>query len=263
MQQARAWIDDCLQNHPECKQGEPCPQFPRRLIRISSRTDSLELSASLCDGISLPPTTSYTTLSHRWGRQSLFKLTTKNLNRLRLDIPVGELSRSFQDAIFLTHHLGVEYLWIDSLCIVQDDMDDWERECKTMCGIYKGTLCKIAASSPGGDEERGFLLERRQKQPIIPPLVHIDWHASPIIPYSRGGIPGRDYIISDAAIIDDLRNDELYSRAWLLQEQLLVRTQPTWFTGLPDSQLILRAGSKNPSLPERPNILGMQNGYAE
>lgn len=222
MQQARAWIENCAHNHRVCKQELPLPRLPRRLIRIESMEGEGEFSASLCQGDNLPSHTPYITLSHRWGKQEFLKLTTENMSQLENNIPMQKLSHSFRDAVFMTHHLGLHYLWIDSLCIIQDDLNDWEEECNAMCRIYKGAVCNIAASSHKGDEGRGFLQQQRERHPIVPPLVQVEWCASPIVP--NNGIRGRNYIISEGDLLHDLDKDELYSRAWLLQEQLLVCT---------------------------------------
>jgi hypothetical protein len=225
MQQARAWIDNCENSHNVCQLARRKFTLPRRLIRIRSVEGTGELSASLCQGSALPSDNPYVTLSHRWGKQEFLKLTKENLSQLEQDIPIHRLSPSFRDALFMTNRLGLQYLWIDSLCIVQDDPEDWARECEAMCRIYKGALCNIAASSHQVDEGQGFLPIQRQRHPIVPPLVHVDWHASPIFP--NNGTRGRDYIISEATLLHDLNKDELYSRAWVLQEQLLVCTKVT------------------------------------
>lgn len=71
-------------------------------------------------------------------------------------IPVSSLPRTFRDAVTATRALGLRYLWIDSLCIVQDDPEDWAREAGRMAGVYGGAHVVIAANRAGGCEE-GFL----------------------------------------------------------------------------------------------------------
>lgn len=59
---------------------------------------------------------------------------------------MGILSETFQDAITLTRQLRVQYIWIDSLCIVQDDRYDWETESATMAAVFQNAYLTIAAS---------------------------------------------------------------------------------------------------------------------
>ncbi|RBR13522.1 uncharacterized protein FIESC28_08150 [Fusarium coffeatum] len=74
-------------------------------------------------------------------------------------IPVGNLPATFRDAVIATNQLGYQYLWIDSLCIVQDDNRDWETECPRMSSVFQGATLTIAV--PGAkDSSVGFLHKR-------------------------------------------------------------------------------------------------------
>ncbi|KAM0226806.1 hypothetical protein ACHAP5_012310 [Fusarium lateritium] len=65
---------------------------------------------------------------------------------------MSNLSRTFLDAIWITERLGLSYLWIDSLCIVQDDRQDWQKEASQMSRIYGAAYLTLAAShGPNGD----------------------------------------------------------------------------------------------------------------
>jgi hypothetical protein len=94
----------------------------------------------------------YVTLSHCWGAKQIIT-TTQETPRSRLAaIPWKDLSRTFQDAIIITNNLGYRYIWIDSLCIIQNDHQDWELESKNMASIYQNSILTIAASkSKDGD----------------------------------------------------------------------------------------------------------------
>jgi hypothetical protein len=66
-------------------------------------------------------------------------------------IPVSSLTKTFQDAIVITRRLGLQYLWIDSLCIFQGDEEDWASESATMANVYAGcTVNIVAAAAPEG-----------------------------------------------------------------------------------------------------------------
>jgi hypothetical protein len=73
--------------------------------------------------------------------------TTATLSLRRQEIPFADLPKTFQDAVTITRSLGVEYLWIDSLCIIQDDKDDWTREAARMKSVYAGCYAMIAADN--------------------------------------------------------------------------------------------------------------------
>lgn len=70
---------------------------------------------------------------------------------MRAYIPWDKLPSTFQDAITVTRRLGIAYIWIDSLCIVQDDAQDWEREAAKMALIFESAYLTIAATAaPNG-----------------------------------------------------------------------------------------------------------------
>ncbi|OAG07311.1 HET-domain-containing protein [Paraphaeosphaeria sporulosa] len=221
MTQAKTWINDCKEYHMKCQRQEDSYDLPTRLVRVdyAEDGDDREIFASLCRGSTLPPGTQYLTLSHLWGKHEFLKLMKNNVCQWENSIPTNQLSPSFQDALYMTRSLGFKFIWIDSLCIIQDDLQDWEQESEAMCRIYKGAVCNIAASARQTSDGHGFLPSSRYLEPVVPPLVHIDWHASPVI-QSRN-VCGRDFVISEAFPQRNLRTDELYDRAWVLQEEML------------------------------------------
>ena len=62
-----------------------------------------------------------------------------NLKSRQISISSNEIPKTFQDAIKVTRWLGVKYLWIDSFCIVQDDVLEWQTEAAKMADIYGGS----------------------------------------------------------------------------------------------------------------------------
>lgn len=72
----------------------------------------------------------HVTLSHCWGSSLPYQLTMQTIAVLKSDgmLPLSQLGRTFQEAIEVTRRLGVSYIWIDCLCIIQDSVEDWERE---------------------------------------------------------------------------------------------------------------------------------------
>ncbi|KAF1973139.1 HET-domain-containing protein [Bimuria novae-zelandiae CBS 107.79] len=100
----------------------------------------------------------YCSLSHCWGRKVNVTLTTENMAAMTT-IQWQDLPPSFRDAIGITRKLGIDYLWIDSLCIVQDDPQDWEEQAANMGLIYANSRCVISATA-ASDASGGCFLPR-------------------------------------------------------------------------------------------------------
>ncbi|KAH6673773.1 heterokaryon incompatibility protein-domain-containing protein, partial [Halenospora varia] len=95
----------------------------------------------------------YMCLSHCWGdSQYPSKTTNLTLNQNKANITWDSLPRTFQDAIIVTRWLKIRYLWIDSLCIIQDSKEDWEEEAPKMVDIYQRSFLTIAATSSPSDD---------------------------------------------------------------------------------------------------------------
>jgi Heterokaryon incompatibility protein (HET) len=91
-------------------------------------------------------TVEYATLSHCWGQEQIITTTKNTFKSRQRGIPWECLSKTFREAIYITHKLGYRYIWIDSLCIIQDDKLDWEIESKKMASTYQNSVFTIAAS---------------------------------------------------------------------------------------------------------------------
>ncbi|PVH72003.1 HET-domain-containing protein, partial [Cadophora sp. DSE1049] len=140
----QSWIQECMKNHTKC-QTEDVPMLPKRVIDIGTSHD---------DTIKLHETNEqrgyYVALSHQWGKTSLLTTRTTTLNTRKSQIPWPSLSQTFQDSITLTRLLGIRYLWIDSLCIIQDDPVDWEIESAKMADVYEKSYVTISANTSTG-----------------------------------------------------------------------------------------------------------------
>ena len=88
----------------------------------------------------------YLCLSHCWGCEQIVTTTKSTFEKRKVAIEWGELSKTFQDAIALTRSLGFDYIWIDSLCIIQDDAADWAFESAKMASVYSNGYLTIAAT---------------------------------------------------------------------------------------------------------------------
>lgn len=93
----------------------------------------------------------YTALSYCWGpgavdQLSLLRTTTETVAEFAKELPAEQLPATLADAIKITRALAIPYIWIDELCIVQDDDRDWQREAAAMDRVYSGSQLTIAAS---------------------------------------------------------------------------------------------------------------------
>ena len=217
---ARYWLRQCIDNHGECNsQGEQISksdELPTRLIDIGEGPGKLEprlfypsASASPTDDLQ------YLTVSHSWHATGVTeKLTTENESEWLQGIPIEKLSPNFRDAMTITRRLGYRYIWIDSLCIIQDSREDWEREVPTMTNVYGRTTCNIAMVGKAGDE--GCF---RQRNPLV---------AFPCRLYESDGKPNRLYAFIEGSNRKFSRGPDeivgsfpLLKRGWAVQEALL------------------------------------------
>lgn len=146
---AKNWINTCVQTHFVCNaSGLVTTEYPARLIDVGTESDKPHLH-ELIQNVPVP---NYLTLSHCWGGHSPVRLTATTVEEFKHGIPLSSLSKTFQDAIFIVRSLGYKYVWIDSLCIIQDSVEDWRHESTLMGAIYRNSVCTIAATaSKDGD----------------------------------------------------------------------------------------------------------------
>ena len=145
---AKNWLQKCQDNHEMCRAAQ-ATSLPTRVIYLGKSDEELRLC------ITHGTSAKYATLSHCWGQITLPTLSMNNIQRLQLAIDFSVLPKSFQDAMTVTRRLGVQYLWIDSLCIIQDSAQDWEQESAKMADIYINAWFTIAAT--GAHDARGGL----------------------------------------------------------------------------------------------------------
>lgn len=137
------WLKDCQIDHSACKPSASRGTLPTRVIDVGSSDGGTVPRICETNGV----TGDYIALSHCWGGGQPLKTTKENISSMKTGIPWAKLPNTFQDAITVTRRLGLRYLWIDSLCIVQDDAQDWEREAANMAVIFESAYLTIAATA--------------------------------------------------------------------------------------------------------------------
>ncbi|KAH8724214.1 heterokaryon incompatibility protein-domain-containing protein [Phaeosphaeriaceae sp. PMI808] len=212
---AAFWLKRCIETHEPCRfipRNEEAHFLPTRLLDVGNGSVRLIETGN---EVSIGEKCQYVALSHCWGQVQIIRTTKDNYETHKAGIGPEQLSRTFQDAIQTVRSLGFRHIWIDSLCIIQDDEDDWLAEGATMCDIYRSaTMTIMAAHASGGDvgcfkDRSGWLPEYyvidlpcqteggKSVQAAFRPSPFFDVHSEPN-PQSP-----------------------LYGRAWVLQEQCL------------------------------------------
>ncbi|KAH8681990.1 heterokaryon incompatibility protein-domain-containing protein [Xylariales sp. PMI_506] len=176
----------------------------QRLQLINTREAIADLAASGLQRSRLH----YVTLSHRWGRDHSFTTTTADLEtRQQEGFTFEELPETYRDAAAVTAKLGFHYLWIDAICIVQDDEADWIHESELMGGIYRSAAFTIATHCSENDDD-GFLARALRKRGAVQ--------------LNEKRLPST-FIRPRADLELDVSRSPLCKRGWVLQERFLSR----------------------------------------
>lgn len=213
---ASAWLQICLNTHDNFpKQLSP---LPSRVIDVGS--DRIDPFLHISQGECSP----WLALSHCWGRQQTITTTSITLGTFCQSIPMGDLPETFKDAILITRRLGYQYIWIDSLCIIQDSTQDWEMESKKMAVIYQNATATICADAADGDHQGIFKAIEGKRDKFK--LLALPCHSS------QRGLKGQIFV-STRQGRHDFQIMPLQTRAWVLQEKALsVRRLHYQSTGL-------------------------------
>ncbi|KAH8592684.1 heterokaryon incompatibility protein-domain-containing protein, partial [Bisporella sp. PMI_857] len=213
------WMRDCEATHPKCRSVRTPSSLPTRVLYVGSGADLRLFKSNGQDA-------KYMTLSYCWGKSKLGIKTTKATLQHRIcGIRWSRLPKTFQDAIEITRALGIEYLWIDSLCIIQDDQEDWQRESARMADIYAGSYLNIAATS--AEDSQGGCFERRYryqkdsgtKCPADPLKLELHLQGESASLFVRPDFENILHINPS----DNTAGSPLLGRAWVYQERLLAR----------------------------------------
>ena len=215
----RSRLNDCISHHPECSQdllGDCVPSetlLPSRVVEVGENAARL-ISSDRATG-------RYATLSHCWGGHTPIMTLKENLSNHLAKLPFSRLPKTFREAINLCFILGIPYLWIDSLCIVQDDGDDWLIEAQKMGQYYANAFFTIAANAAKNGDQ-GCFVAREEEIVARFPCNPAD--------LSSGYMqirPQTTWLYKELySDLDDLHGHDmtrLNSRAWVLQESILSR----------------------------------------
>ena len=211
---ARIMLDTCVSDssHVTCMKADALHAMPTRVIDVG---DSETLP---CLYLPKGRAARYCTLSYCWGANGAWYQTTNdNISERSRSLPFitngKPMPKTYHDAIIIARCLGIRYLWIDALCIIQDDAEDWQRESAKMIDIYHHSYCTIAATGSTHAEEG--ILNPRPAQHLTTSEFGFGWKRPEFKYFGQhlgAASPEKGRLVKDA---------HLNTRGWVLQEGLL------------------------------------------
>ncbi|KAF1997743.1 HET-domain-containing protein, partial [Amniculicola lignicola CBS 123094] len=205
------WLRTCQEKHERCAQ--PNSYIPPRLLDVGTTESSIKLVET--EGFQNTDTDfQYASVSHCWGQTRSKHILNHSNHSINLaGIPVSELPLTFRDAVSITRELGLRYLWIDSLCIVQDDVSDWVTHVEAMADVYRNAYITLAAGA-SLDDDGGFFRDARPTRTHSTPLTIIEEGVSYPL-YIRQAIDHPENLWGFSL--------PLTERGWVFQERVLSR----------------------------------------
>ncbi|KAJ3533742.1 hypothetical protein NM208_g7845 [Fusarium decemcellulare] len=217
------WIKNCSQNHESCnklhaRKAQDYDWLPTRLVKIIAAEDGTPKEILVQETAKIDYGTAevnYAALSYCWGpNPSFIKLTQSNFRILTTaGVPIEDLPTTFRDAIVTTWRLGLQYLWVDSLCIVQDSINDWTQEAVTMAKVYSYSVITLAAAA--SPDAEGGLFRKRNPAAINGAQMDLTWSAV--------NLEGSFKVVPEDPWLKAVVKSPLLRRAWAFQERLLSR----------------------------------------
>ncbi|KAF2122477.1 heterokaryon incompatibility protein-domain-containing protein [Lophiotrema nucula] len=213
--EALAWVrsllDTCISNHTMCR-NYVMPRLPKRVLAISpSIWKGVEVKLIENHDISAP----YAAFSHCWGNHRTYVTTRATLDDHKNGIEWHRIPKTFQEAIRFSLQLNIRYIWIDSLCIVQDDATDWEVESSKMADIYQHSYLTLAATASAGDSQGCFSDAFNTTHKAVSHLPPEYTNQCPVA--VRAPLTHWDTLLPSRLAYDY----PLLARAWVFQERIL------------------------------------------
>ncbi|KAK8066653.1 HET-domain-containing protein [Apiospora hydei] len=209
------WVISKLQtcNDEHACYGQAKTPLPRRILALDASHRTVSVKVVEKDGSTARE--KYAALSHCWGQGLRCTLTKANLEDMKAGVPWKELPKTFQDAIRFCLRLDLHYLWIDSLCIIQDDPGDWQVESAKMADIYQNSYITLAATAAASGDIGMF--PRKSRWSKEPKVSFTDSSGS----ISWIGVRHRLSHWTFPMSTKSMRENPLLTRGWAFQERLL------------------------------------------
>ena len=213
------WIHECSTTHVACQANEDGVLPTRYLHILDSGNNMSPPSVRLCENES-GRMGKFAALSHVWEASKPINTTSANITEMLQGIPYQRLPKTFQHAISICIKLGLSFLWIDSLCIIQDDDLDWRTQASKMADVYTNSYITIAAH-PTGDMRGSFDAGVDNGCHLSRATVFVkatqDADGTPVSIFARNTHNHEQFV---SVTLDDGRSS-YFQRGWCLQERLL------------------------------------------
>ena len=207
----KSWLNDCCTQHGKDR-CRPLDFVPLRLVQVGLDGATVQLVKG--EAIGSLASVNYTTLSYCWGKTHQLQTTQDNVTEFSTEIPRELLPKTMREAIRMTHLLGIPYIWIDALCIVQDDREEWQNQAAQMHNIFRGSQLTIAAGQ-SSDSSKGCFPTRE----CLPGTGFVSNIEAADEVKARAG---RLFRLYNGDVRNKAINSNILStRGWTLQEQLL------------------------------------------
>ncbi|KAK8052190.1 HET-domain-containing protein [Apiospora rasikravindrae] len=214
--QLETWLETCRTTHRgRCAVPDSPAWVPKRLVDLATLADGrvvVRETRSLSS-----PKPRFVTLSHCWGGPTgprMIQLVPETLAEFTdpgRGIAIEQLPRNFRDAVLIARRLKTQYIWIDSLCILQDG-EEFKTEGQLMHLVYRNSYCNLAAAASG--DCQGGLFRTRQK---------VESFGGDMIETSEQSLFGKGTwrVFPSECWSDQLLMQPLYRRGWVFQERML------------------------------------------
>lgn len=230
----RSWLKKCDDSHTLCQHNRQSGYTPSRLLKIVLEDEKLVLWS----GVNIEPSPQYAALSYCWGPQLAttrsYRLTSQNITDRHDGFYIKNLPQTLKDAVTVCIQLGINYIWIDVLCIIQDDSEDWKEQAGKMCEIFENAYLTIAAIAARTTED-GFL-NRSEKSSL---KLRYTSKVEDFVEDESNRYTPRSYAVTteqlrfeyphNPSATQSITNTTWHTRGWTFQEQVL-STRTLYFT---------------------------------
>ncbi|PVI08227.1 HET-domain-containing protein [Periconia macrospinosa] len=213
--QIKTWVETCNETHTGCMKRKKANSasaqaIPTRLLHIAGPPKS---AFKVIETATTPVRGPYASLSHCWGGDTFVELRQKTKKQFMTDgVPWQMMTKNFQDAIEIARFIGVEYIWIDSLCIIQGPDGDFSSEASKMHQVYRNSYCNIALVDSPNSKGGAF---RSRNPNYVAPVRYVPKEESAIFGHKPWGVIAGD--LWDRELLKTF----LYVRGWVFQERML------------------------------------------
>lgn len=215
---AGQWLKQCTDSHQACSKREK-PVLPKRVVRLASYNMSPVLYET-----SHGERADYVALSYCWGGEKHLLTTQNTIRSHKAGIPWSQIPQTLKDAMQLTLELGVEFIWIDALCIIQDDPVDWMEEASKFGSVYRDALITVSVTASPNTTSGIFCGQRSHRHNLrthVASMENIDIYMRQACSTTYVGLFEHLNIFGNGYQEEEVL--PILGRGWTFQERILSR----------------------------------------